>query len=95
MRNTLLFGTAFLALAACAEVQSETGEVKVLPDGFYAGTQYIQRTQVFDRGNGPVERTSVVFRGISRTCIKDSPQDCEKAARALIEECAESAFCIV
>ena len=95
MRKLLIATTALLAMTACAQVQNETGEVRELPDGFYAGTKYIVRTQTVAGRNGPVERTSVVFRGISRTCIKDSPGDCEKAARALIEECADSAFCIV
>lgn len=95
MRTTLLFGIALLTLAACATVEDQTGEVKVLPDGFYAGTRYIQRTQVISGPQGPYERTSVVFRSVSRVCNPDSPNDCEKAARALIDECGDSSFCIV
>ena len=86
--------TALIVLGACATIENETSEVKVLPDGFYAGTQYFLRTQTVSGAEGQFERTSVVYKGRSRLCIKDSPMDCEKAARALIDECNESFFCL-
>ena len=92
-----LAGAALITLSACAaggQIENEVREVREIPDGFYAGTQYIVRTQTIAGANGTFDRTSVVFRGFSRTCILDSPLDCEKTARAIIEACDESFTCI-
>lgn len=94
MSIRMIAGAALIAVAACAEVQETTGEVREIPDGFFAGYKYVVRTQTLTGPQGPYERTVVQFRGFTRPCILDSPDDCEKAARALIEECADSAFCI-
>ncbi|MDW3180965.1 MAG: hypothetical protein R8F89_03055 [Roseobacter sp.] len=44
------------------------------------------RTRLIEGPNGPYDQTSVVYRGIARTCILDSPNDCEVTARSLIDE---------
>lgn len=96
MSIRVLAGAALIVLSGCATapVENEVREVREIPDGFYAGTKYIVRTQTLSGPQGTYDRTSVVFRGVSRTCIIDSPQDCEKAARALIEDCDDAPFCI-
>ncbi len=97
MSIRVLAGAALIALSACAtggQIENEVREVRELPDGFYAGTKYIVRTQTLSGPQGTYDRTSVVFRGFSRPCILDSPLDCEKTARAMIEECDESFGCI-
>lgn len=94
MSIRLIAGAVLIALTACATVVDENSEVREIPDGFYAGYKYLLRTQTVSGSQGPYERTSVVYKGFSRVCIKNSPKDCEKAARALIEECDESFTCI-
>jgi len=94
MSIRLMVGAVLVALSACTTIENETGEVREIPDGFYAGYQYLVRTQTVSGSQGSYERTSVVYKGLSRTCIKDSPEDCEKTARALIEECDDSFACI-
>lgn len=101
MSIRVVAAAALVALSACAaggpggQIQKETREVREIPDGFHAGIKYVVRTQTIAGPNGTYDRTSVVFRGISRTCILDSPQDCEKTARWLIEDCDEAFNCIV
>jgi len=87
-------GSALIILAACATIEGETREVRELSEGYYAGTQYVLRTQLVSGSQGQYERTSVWYNGRSRVCIKDSPKDCELAARVVIEECNEIFFCI-
>lgn len=94
MSIRLTIGAVLIALSACATIENEQTEVKELPDGFYAGTQYLLRTQTVNGSQGQFERTSVVYKGRSRVCIKDSPRDCELAARALIDACESSFFCL-
>jgi hypothetical protein len=81
-------------ISACAAVSNETRTTAVIEDGFYQGTEYQIRTQLIEGPEGSYERTSVVYRGVSRTCILDSPGDCESKAERLIEECDESFFCV-
>ncbi|MCV3272591.1 hypothetical protein [Roseobacter sinensis] len=83
---------ALLALTACASVATETRTPATLQDGFFAGERYEIRTRLIEGPEGNYEQTSVVYRGLSRTCIPDSPQDCERAARGLIEEYDEFIF---
>lgn len=94
MSIRLIVCAALISLSACATVIDETSEVRELPDGFFAGYKYFVRTQTLSGAQGEYERTSVVYRSVSRVCIKDSPKDCEKAARLLIEECDASLTCI-
>ena len=94
MSIRLQLSAALLVLSACAAIETENREVREIPDGFYAGYKYFLRTQTVSGSQGQYERTSVVYKGFSRTCIKDSPEDCEKAARLLIDECEESFACI-
>ncbi len=81
-----------MLLTACATVATETRTPATLQDGFFAGQRYEIRTRLIEAPEGNYEQTSVVYRGISRTCIPDSPRDCERAARGLIEEYDESLF---
>ena len=83
---------ALLALSACATVATETRTPATLEDGFFAGERYEVRTRLIEGPSGDYEQTSVVYRGLSRTCIPDSGDDCERAARALIEEYDEFIF---
>ena len=77
---------AALLLSGCATVSDETRIPAVLERGFYAGERYEIRRRVIDGPNGTYEQTSVVYKGVARTCIYDSPNDCEYAAERLIEE---------
>jgi hypothetical protein len=85
---------AVLMMSACATVSNETRTTAFIEDGFYQGIEYQVRTQFIEGPEGSYERTSVVYRGVSRTCILDSPGDCESKAERLIEECDESFFCV-
>jgi len=90
LKSTTL--AAALLLGACTTVTNETRTPAVVQDGFYAGERYEIRQQQVEGPNGPYERTSVVYRGVARGCIKDSPKDCEVTAKALIEAYDESLF---
>lgn len=93
--QTKLYLTAtVLLMSACTKVSNETRTTAFIEDGFYQGIQYEVRTQVIEGPEGSYERTSVIYRGVSRTCILDSPGDCESKAERLIEECDESFFCV-
>jgi hypothetical protein len=92
MKPTPILLTALLVLSACATVTSETSTQARLEGGFYDGEPYEIRTQVLEGPNGTFERTSVVYRGLARTCIKDSPNDCTYAARDLITYYDEAIF---
>jgi hypothetical protein len=76
---------AFLVLSACAEVLDETRTTAVLPNGYYKGETYDIVTRTIQGRNGPYKQTRVVYWGTSAPCILDSPTDCEKAARRLID----------
>lgn len=77
---------AVLALSACASAGNETRTAAVLEDGFNAGERYEIRNRLLEGPDGTFTQTSVVYKGLSRPCILDSPNDCESAARQLIEE---------
>ena len=77
---------AALLLSGCATVSNETRTPAVLKSGFYAGERYEIRRRLIDGPSGTFEQTSVVYKGQARTCIFDSPNDCEYAAERLIEE---------
>jgi hypothetical protein len=81
----MLLIAAAIGLGACGTVQNESNQTAVLQSGFNAGERYTLRTRTYSGPNGSFEQTSVVYRGISRTCLPDSPGDCEKKARALID----------
>lgn len=83
---------SLVVLTACASVATETRTPATLEDGFFAGERYEVRTRLIEGPQGDYEQTSVVYRGLSRTCIPDSPNDCERAARGLIEEYDEFIF---
>lgn len=83
----LVAGAVFLS--ACASVTTENRTAAEVQVGFYEGEQYEVRTRQFQGATGPFEQTSVVYRGFTKTCIPDSPDDCERAARLLIEQVDE------
>ena len=88
----VMTATAVLALTGCATVQNETRTPAVISGGFYDGERYEIRKQLIDGPQGTYEKTSVVYRGFSRSCIPDSPNDCESKAERLIESVDESPF---
>jgi len=94
MSRMIPFFVAAALLCGCAvpKVLEETRETVVIPEGYYKGEQYVLRTRLMEGPRGTFEHTSVVYRGISRTCIKDSPRDCEFAARNLIDARRDSFF---
>lgn len=94
MKTNIYLLAAVLMMSACATVSNETRTIAFIEDGFYQGIEYQVRTQFIEGPEGSYERTSVVYRGVSRTCILDSPGDCESKAERLIEECDESFFCV-
>ncbi len=85
MKAKLIAPVIALALGACATVIDEQRQTRVLERGFYSGERYELRTRTMQGPNGTFVQTSVVYRGLSRTCIIDSPRDCELAAQRLIE----------
>ncbi len=85
MKKLLLALPVSVLVSACATIIDETSTTAVLQSGFYAGKEYQIRTRLLEGPNGPYERTDVVYRSVSRNCIKDSPGDCEKAAELLID----------
>lgn len=83
---------ATMMLSACATISEETRTPAVLEGGFYGGERYELRTRLLEGPNGTYSQTSVVYRGLARTCILDSPNDCELKARNLIDEYNETRF---
>jgi len=80
-------GLACLSMLwACGPVLEETRTTKQLTSGYYAGESYDLVTRVIDGPNGPYKQTRVVYWNRSAPCILDSPGDCEKAARRMIDE---------
>ncbi|CAN0461001.1 unnamed protein product, partial [Ectocarpus fasciculatus] len=75
--------TAALMLGACATVREETRTSAVLEGGFYGGERYELRTRLIEGPTGTYSQTSVVYKGLVKTCILDSPNDCESKARNL------------
>ncbi|MFK7882051.1 hypothetical protein [Roseobacter sp.] len=89
--KTLSISAAFI-LSACANVVEETRTQAVLDGGFFDGEPYEIRTRLMEGPNGTYEQTRVVYKGFARTCIRDSPNDCESKARNLINEYDELIF---
>lgn len=85
--NTLML-IAALALGGCATVLDERTTTAVIPDGFNAGERYTIRTRTLQGPQGVYEQTSVVYRGVTALCRIDSPNDCELAARNLVDRYA-------
>lgn len=83
---------AILALGACANVLDETVTPAVLEGGFYGGESYEVRSRLLEGPKGTYRQTRVVYRGVARTCILDSPNDCESKARNLIDAYHEAIF---
>ena len=77
---------AVLLLAACGEVVDERRTTAVLDSGYYAGERYDIVTRTIEGRNGTFDQTRVQYWGRSAPCILDSPGDCEKAARRLIDQ---------
>ncbi|WP_187432235.1 hypothetical protein ROLI_031650 [Roseobacter fucihabitans] len=93
MRLWTLNALAITALlAACATVTDETRRTAVLEKGFNAGQVYEIRERTVEGQAGTYTQTSVIYRGYARTCIIDSPQDCETKAQSLIDQVEESIF---
>lgn len=85
MKNTLHYVLVLLALSACSNVVNEQSTTAFLTAGINAGEEYQIRTRTFQGSSGTFDQTTVVYRGISKVCILDSPGDCEAAARNLID----------
>lgn len=81
-----------LVLSACATVSNETRTQAVLQGGLNDGERYEIRQRLIEGPTGSYEQTSVVYKGFARTCILDSPMDCEVKARQLIDEYDERFF---
>lgn len=91
IRHRVLMAIALL-VSACTTVSNETRTVAFVEGGFYDGERYEIRQRLVDGPTGTFEQTSVVYRGLSRPCILDSPNDCSSAAEALIEAYDETFF---
>lgn len=81
-----------VVLTACSTVTDESRSSAFLEQGYYEGQRYEIRQRFIEGPAGSYEQTSVVYRGQARTCILDSPGDCELKAQKLIEEYEESFF---
>lgn len=92
MKNAGFIFVLALLLGACTTVKNETRTPAVVEGGFFDGYRYEIRQRLIEGPNGTFEQTSVVYRGLSRPCILGSPNDCESAAEALIEEYEEFFF---
>lgn len=92
MRSFIFVLTAALTLGACATISNETHTPAYLDGGFYDGERYDIRKRLVEGPRGTYEQTSVVYKGLSRQCIFDSPNDCEAAARQLIDHYNEFIF---
>lgn len=92
MKLKIIMITAMLLLSGCATVSNETRIPAVVKSGFYAGEIYEIRRRLIDGPSGAYEQTSVVYKGLARTCVFDSPNDCESTAERLIEEYDEMFF---
>ncbi|MBW4707029.1 hypothetical protein KX928_04425 [Roseobacter sp. YSTF-M11] len=79
-------------LSACATISDETSVPAVLEGGLNDGEKYEIRTRTLHGANGTYAQTRVVYKGFARTCILDSPNDCESKARNLIDEYDELIF---
>lgn len=86
MKKFLLAMPIGILLGACATVVDETRTNAVIEKGFNTGERYQIRTRTLEGANGTYEQTSVIYRSVSRVCIKDSPGDCEKTAEFLIDD---------
>lgn len=84
MKSSTLAILSAVALAGCATVSNETRTPAFIQSGFYEGTRYDIRTRTIDGPTGSFEQTSVVYNGMTKTCIPSSPRDCELAAEDLI-----------
>ncbi|WP_300056103.1 hypothetical protein [uncultured Roseobacter sp.] len=89
---TRLLPAMAIVLSACASVSTETRTPATLEGGFLDGERYEIRTRLLEGPEGSFEQTSVVYKGLARTCIRDSPNDCERIARGLIEDYDEFIF---
>ncbi len=85
MTRYAVIGSIMLALSACTTVTNETRTEAFIERGFYAGERYEIRQRLIEGPTGTFEQTSVVYRGLARPCILDSPNDCSSAAEALVE----------
>jgi hypothetical protein len=86
MRAKYLISGCLLALGACGNVIDEQRTTAVLPDGYYKGERYEIVTQTVQGRNGTYDRTRVQYWGRTEVCRIESPRDCEKAARRLIDQ---------
>jgi hypothetical protein len=91
MQKYRVLVTVMVALAGCGEVTDVRTETRQLEKGF-GGHTYQLRTITVQRADGPEEITSVVYRGRSRLCLPDSPNDCESKAYWLIDEVRSGAL---
>lgn len=88
MRWTVLATGLLLALGGCTTVVDEKRINAVIQSGFHMGQPYVIRIRTLQGPQGTFEQTSVVFRGISAVCRRDSPGDCERAAERIVDGAA-------
>lgn len=85
MRLRYILPAGLILLGACATVLDERRTTAVISEGFFRGEPYDVVTQTVQGRSGTFERTRVVYRGRTATCIIDSGRDCEFAARRLMD----------
>ena len=81
VKNGLLLGTLMLAVSACSSVVSESyGSIVV------DGDTYDVRNRVIEGPEGSYTQTSVIVASVPRTCLPQSPGDCEAAVRRALND---------
>lgn len=87
MRSCLVtFAALTVLLSGCATVIDDTRVPMIVQSGAYKGEEYDLRTLTLQGRNGPYVQTQVVYRGITRVCLIDSPTDCDKIANQVISD---------
>ena len=76
MKLRLILVTTALFLSACATAQNENFSTINLN-----GRDYELRTRTMSGASGSFVQNSVLAHGTWRTCLPDSPGDCEAAVR--------------
>lgn len=85
MKRYAIMTLPALVLSACTTISNETRTEAFIDRGLYEGERYEIRQRLVEGPTGTFEQTSVVYKGFSRTCILDSPNDCSTTAEALVE----------
>lgn len=88
----IAFAALALLTSGCASVISDTRVPMIVQGGAYKGEEYDLRTLTLQGRNGPYTQTQVVYRGVTRPCLIDSPTDCDKIANQVISDYPERFF---